>query len=221
MRRREFQMEDSQTIRDFLLEMSFGFLATHRDEYPGITPINFVFTDVALAPSEESRLPSPTGALYFHGSRIGQKMRDLQRNPRASFAVAREFALIPSYFTDPELACPATAFFKSVILRGTLNEVEDLEHKRLVLEEFMRKLQPEGGYLPFDLNHKEYRKNIKGVSLVRLMPTAITAKFKFGQNRGGKERELTIQGLENRNRSGDRETLLEMQRCPYHREAQK
>ncbi|HMZ64417.1 MAG TPA: pyridoxamine 5'-phosphate oxidase family protein, partial [Leptospiraceae bacterium] len=119
MRRSEFNMKEKEEIDSFLLKMSYGFLATHSsDEFPNLIPINYVwFRD----------------KFYFHGARTGRKMTEMKANEKVSFAIADEYSIIPSYFTDPKFACPATSFFKSVIAYGVLEIIEDLDEKVLAL----------------------------------------------------------------------------------------
>lgn len=202
MRRSEFKTENQEEINSFLESMSFGFLATHSsDEYPNILPINFVWSK---------------NVIYFHGARTGSKITELRKNSRVTFTVADEFSVIPSYFTDPKFACPATSFFKSVIIYGQLEFVEELEEKVFALTEFMKKLQPEGGYSPFDLEDAEYKKQIKGVNILKLIPEKISAKFKFGQNRDLDTWGKTIKGLEERNSPRDKEIIENMKKtCPF------
>jgi nitroimidazol reductase NimA-like FMN-containing flavoprotein (pyridoxamine 5'-phosphate oxidase superfamily) len=102
LRRKEFSITDRQEIEQFLSEMSFVFLGTiNEDGFPDITPLNFVYYK---------------GSIYIHGSKIGQKFKNISQHLNVTFAVASEYALLPSNFTDPNLACPASAFFKSVIV---------------------------------------------------------------------------------------------------------
>ncbi len=116
MRRDEFVETDWAEIEDFLAKVSFGFLATKGDsDYPSIVPLNFVWAN---------------GALYFHSSRIGQKIKELKANNAVTFCIADEVALIPSYFTSEKLACPATAFFRSVMVYGKAVFVDDLAGAR-------------------------------------------------------------------------------------------
>lgn len=202
MRRKEFTVEQDADIEAFLDQMSFGFLSQARPEFPSITPLNYVIY---------------RGDVCFHGSRIGEKMQLLKAGTAAAFCVAREVSIIPSYFSGAEIACPATAFFKSVVIRGTLEEVTDLEEKCLILTALMQKLQPDGRYSPFDLSNPEYLKNVKGVSVVRLRSQERTAKFKFGQNQPASKWKQILGNLLGRARPGDIEAAEEMQkRCPFH-----
>lgn len=203
MRRNEHFEHDTREIEDFLARMSFGFLATASEsEYPNIVPLNFVWHN---------------GAIYFHSSRLGQKIKELKRNNRVTFSVADEVALIPSYFTSEKLACPATAFFKSVMIFGRAEFVEEVDEKVGALSAFMKKLQPEGGYQPFDINDDEYRRQIKSVLVTKIQPDAVTAKFKFGQNRNEEEWTKLRDGLMKRDKTRDGEAVAAMEkRCPFH-----
>ncbi|WP_308635588.1 pyridoxamine 5'-phosphate oxidase family protein [Paenibacillus silvisoli] len=208
MRRREFEMNDVENreeIESFLQEMSFGFLGTVTpDGEPGMTPLNFVYTG---------------GSVYFHGSRIGEKMTQLKANERVTFMAAKEYAIIPSYFTDPLMACPATAFFKSVRIAGRATVVDDPHEKAAALEALMRKLQPEGGYKTIDADDPDYVPRLKGVAVVRIDADRITGKFKFGQNAKPDMIAAITDGLANRGLPQDAETIeLMKQYCPHHKQ---
>lgn len=192
MRRDEFAMEDQQEIEDFLSGMSFGFLGTADEEgIPRVTPLNFAYVN---------------GAFYFHGSRMGEKMDHLRRTPAVCFTIADEYALIPSYFSDPEMACPATAYFKSVTAIGEVVIVDDLEEKALAMEALMTKLQPEGGYRTIDASDRAYIPRLKGVAVIKLAPQRMSAKFKFGQNLKPDRLQAVVEGLECRGKERDEET---------------
>ncbi|WP_438448141.1 pyridoxamine 5'-phosphate oxidase family protein [Gorillibacterium sp. sgz5001074] len=203
MRRTEFSVEEQAEIEAFLKECSFGYLGTvGEDGWPHLTPLNYVYRN---------------GHIYFHGSRRGAKMSEIAAAKNVSFAVAREYAIVPSYFSDPRQACPATAFFKSVHIRGTAEPVEDLAEKADALSGLMEKLQPEGGYAPITPDDPAYRGELKGVSVVRINVSELTAKFKFGQNMDGERREKVMEGLQARGRPDDAETVELMKKyCPYH-----
>lgn len=204
MRRNEFQIAEQQEVTEFLQEASFGFLGTMgEDGWPHVTPLNFVYRN---------------GYIYFHGSRSGAKMEEITAAEKVSFAVAKEYAIIPSYYTDPKLACPATAFFKSVHIRGVAEKVEELTEKADVLTGLMEKLQPEGGYVPITPENPDYRGVLKAVAVVRIRITECTAKFKFGQNLKEENREKVMAGLTERGLPQDAETMELMRKyCPMHR----
>ncbi|WP_334075782.1 MULTISPECIES: pyridoxamine 5'-phosphate oxidase family protein [Paenibacillus] len=203
MRRKEFAVEDDREVEQFLREMSFGFLGTvGADGWSRVTPLNFVYDGRCF---------------YFHGSLSGEKMKHLKQDPRVSFTVAKEYAIIPSYFTDPQLACPATAFFKSVMVRGLAEPVQSPEEKAAALTLFMQKLQPEGEYDPITVEDPKYIGQLKAVSLYKIVPEEISAKFKFGQNLNEDRFSNIVAGLEHRNLELDSETAALMKRfCPKH-----
>ncbi|UUZ84248.1 pyridoxamine 5'-phosphate oxidase family protein [Paenibacillus sp. P26] len=203
MRRKEFSVQEQSEIEAFLQEMSFGFLGTTgADGWPHLTPLNYTYHN---------------GHIYFHGSKKGGKMSEIAESGKVSFAVAKEFAIIPSYFTDPRQACPATAFFKSVHIRGLAEPVDDLEEKAEVLGSLMRKLQPEGGYAPIMPEDPKYAGELKAVSVVRITIQEMTAKFKFGQNLNEKRRDQVIEGLEERDNPDDGATVEMIRKyCPFH-----
>jgi uncharacterized protein len=203
MRRKEFEIMDEAETEQFLQEMSFGVLGTnYEDGWPELTPLNFVYYK---------------DHLYFHGSVAGRKMKNIKADQRVTFSVAKEYAIIPSYFKDPKLACPATAFFKSVLIKGIANRVTDLGEKADALAAFMRKLQPEGGYAQIDPADPDYTGQLKGTSVVRITVNELTAKYKFGQNMKAADYGKVTEGLLQRNEELDKETLSMMQRfCPHH-----
>ncbi|MFW5434963.1 pyridoxamine 5'-phosphate oxidase family protein [Paenibacillus apiarius] len=203
MRRKEFELMDTAETEQFLQEMSFGILGTiNQDGWPELTPLNFVYHD---------------NYLYFHGSVAGQKMKNLKADQKVTFAVAKEYAIIPSYFKDPKLACPATAFFKSVLIKGYAEILSDLTEKAKALSAFMHKLQPEGGYDPIDPADPDYTGQIKSTSVVRVTVHDLSAKYKFGQNMNSSDFEKVTDGLLKRNKEMDRETVAMMQAfCPLH-----
>src|SRR5690606_17952242 len=114
------------------------------------------------------------------------------------------------------LACPATAYFKSVLFRGHAEPVDDLEEKARALEAMMRKLQPEGGYDPIRADDERYTGQLKAVAVVKLVPEDVSAKFKFGQNLQEEKRSAVMDGLAERGAPMDEETRrLMMQYCPH------
>jgi uncharacterized protein len=205
--KKEFAIENKDSeIEAFFTEMTFGFLGTiSPDGWPHVTPLNFVYFN---------------DCIYFHGSKIGQKMVDLKHAAdKVTFSVAKEYAIIPSYFSDPKLACPATAFFKSVYIKGSASIVIDLAEKAAALTAFMEKLQPEGGYDLISIEDPAYVPQLKGVSVVRIKIQEKTAKFKFGQNWKDTRIEQTADLLHERNRELDEATIALMKQfCPHHKE---
>lgn len=205
MRRKEFEVMDQEETLQFLQEVSFGVLGSNgEDGWPQLTPLNFVYHE---------------GCLYFHGSHAGQKMKNLKSDTRVTFSVAKEYAIIPSYWSDAKLACPATAFFKSVLIKGHAELVTDLQVKAAALSAFMQKLQSEGGYEQIDPLDSDYIPQLKATSVVRIVISEMSAKFKFGQNMQEERLRRITAGLIERDLELDAETAALMKAyCPHHRE---
>ncbi len=155
-------------ISDFLEEMTFGFLSTlDKEGSPNIKPVNYVFHD---------------GNIYFHGKYGGEKAKESWKGGRVCFAVANEYSYIPSYAKGGDDACPATVFFKSVILKGEISRLKNLEKKAEVLTVLMKKMQPEMRHRPITPKDPEYLKTLKMTAVFEIKTTSISGKFKFGQN---------------------------------------
>jgi nitroimidazol reductase NimA-like FMN-containing flavoprotein (pyridoxamine 5'-phosphate oxidase superfamily)/ribosomal protein S18 acetylase RimI-like enzyme len=141
------------------------------------------------------------GALAFHGAPAGEKLEALGR--AAVLSAEEVVAPIPSYFVDPERACPATTFYRSAQVHGVLEPVEDAEEKARVLAALMAKLQPEGGHVPVDATHPLYRKAVAGLLIVRVSLECVDGKAKLGQNRRPEELAVIFERLWARGLPGD------------------
>jgi nitroimidazol reductase NimA-like FMN-containing flavoprotein (pyridoxamine 5'-phosphate oxidase superfamily)/ribosomal protein S18 acetylase RimI-like enzyme len=140
-------------------------------------------------------------ALYFHGAPAGEKMRGLGR--RAVVSVEETVASIPSFFIDPERACPATTYYVSAQAHGAIEEVTDLETKARVLADLMSKYQPEGGFVPIRASDPLYRKAVAGLLVARVKLDRIDCKAKLGQNRSPEERARILERLWERGHERD------------------
>jgi len=189
--RKVFEITNKNIINDVIQKAEYGTLALCMDNKPYSIPINFVEID---------------GEVFFHGAKKGKKIEVIKNNSNASFSVVEDYSLLPSYFsTDTGTACPATQLYKSVILDGQIQFVEDYEEKVNALETLMKKLQKEGKYIP--LNHEMYKKAITAVCIYKLVPTTISAKFGLGQHFNKERYERVIRHLEERGTKKDLETL--------------
>lgn len=141
------------------------------------------------------------GGLAFHGAPVGEKSETVGRAAVAN--VEEIVAEIPSYFVDPERACPATTYFRSAQVHAVLEPVEDPAAKARVLAALMAKYQPEGGHVPIDASHPMYRKAVDGILIVRLALDDVSGKGKLGQNRSPEERKIILERLWARGREGD------------------
>jgi predicted FMN-binding regulatory protein PaiB len=102
---------------------------------------------------------------------------------------------------------------------GQAEPLQDLDIKGKVLQRFMEKLQPQGGYIPIDAADPRYKGQLKAVAVVRIVPERMSAKFKFGQNLTAERFDHISGELEQRNEGRDAETAEMMRKyCPFHQE---
>ena len=176
-----FDITDKDLIREMLNGAEYGVLALCGQK-PYAVPVNFVYFDESI---------------YFHGSPKGKKMRLLKANNSVSFNITTDSTIIPSYFSSTEeLACPASAFFKSIIIDGEAEIIDNREAVANVFTAMMNKLQPEGKFIGFDSS--KYNTQFSALSVVKINIHEISAKFKFGQNLNPQRFQMVIEHLEQR-----------------------
>lgn len=145
------------------------------------------------------------GALHFHAAPVGEKSELVGR---PVVAAAEEIvATVPSYFSDPERACPATTLYRSAQAHGAVATVEARHDKARVLQALMRKYQPEGQHVPIDVDHPRfealYGKQVDAIWIGRLPLDRVDGKHKLAQNRSPEERVQLCEHLWARGRDGD------------------
>ena len=111
MRRQDKEVTEPEAIAQVLDTAEWGTLGlVAADGHPVLVPLNFLHLD---------------GRIYFHGSPAGEKMDCLAHSGAATFLVVDAYAQVPSYAFDPVRACPATQYFKSVLLYGQIGRVTE------------------------------------------------------------------------------------------------
>lgn len=194
MRRKEFEETDRKVALEVLDSARIGHLAGLDDlGLPVVLPFNFVRVGEQVVMHG-----SPRG---FLAKRIGQQVR---------FLAYDRVTWIPSTWRHPELACPATTFYRSVLLTGLLGETTELEQKGRFLQKFMERYQPEGGYRPIEAEHPLYKGPLSALTVLHLGIEKFECKVKMGQHLTGKQRLGVIQGLLGRDAAGDRDCALEV-----------
>ncbi len=187
----QFEIKNRNLIYDVLDKTEYGTLALSVDNSPYAVPLNFVRINESI---------------YFHGALQNKKMKMLEQNPRVSFSVVENYALIDSDFSSTEgLACPATQFFKSVSIDGVASLVTHRDEKAKVFEALMKKLQPKGGYRPF--SDREYDTAIKATAVVKIEIKKLECKFKFGQHLSEQRFEMILSHLQKRGTQVDLKTV--------------
>jgi len=190
-----FEIKEKKTIEALLNRAEYGTLALCKEGKPYSIPVNFVLFD---------------DAIYFHGSHKGRKMETLADNTQVSLSIVENYSLIQSYFSSNDgSACPATQFFKSVVIDGQATIIEEQHEKAKVLEALMQKLQPEGNYTP--LTDERYTKALKATAVVKIEIEELKCKFKFGQHLNQERFDMIIKHLEERGETIDLETVKMME----------
>ena len=186
-----FKITEKSIINEVLDKAEYGTLALSHEDKPYAVPLNFVRME---------------DDIYFHGALKNKKMKMLEQNPHVSFSVVESYSLIASFFSSTDgLACPATHFFKSVSIDGVAEVVENREEKAMMFETMMQKLQPEGGYKPF--SDEAYNKALKATAVVKIVPSTVSCKFKFGQHLDKERFDRILKYLKERNSTIDNETI--------------
>lgn len=141
------------------------------------------------------------GQLAFHAAPIGEKM---EVEDRAVVVSAFEpVAQIPSYFLDPERACPATTLYRSAQAHGVLRSIEEPAFRAEVLARLMERFQPEGRHTPIEADSPLYKKAIAGLFLGAVPLDRVDGKDKLMQNRTAADRAQVIACLWRRGDPGD------------------
>jgi nitroimidazol reductase NimA-like FMN-containing flavoprotein (pyridoxamine 5'-phosphate oxidase superfamily) len=195
--KKAFEITDDKIISEILDNAEYGTLALCIENKPYSVPINFVESD---------------GEIFFHGEKKGKKIDMMKQNQNASFSVVEDYSLLPSYFSsDKGDACPATHMFKSIIVNGVIEFIEEYDEKVKAMSALMLKLQKEGKYIP--LNHEMYKKALNALCVYKLIPVEKKAKFKLGQNFNEERYTRVVSHLEERGNAKDLATIELLKEC--------
>ncbi len=193
MRRKEFLITEEKALAEILNQTEWGTLAlTEKNGTPYQVPVNHVWFN---------------SSLYFHSAINGKKIKLLKNNEKAHFNAVLPLSIIPSYYTDPEMACNGTQFFLSVSMAGNARFETDPVQKGKVLSALMQKLQAEGGYGAIDPENERYRKELKATALVEIKPQEMAGKFKLGQNLTMETKKHIVNELHKRGKEIDLLTI--------------
>ena len=147
----------------------------------------------------------PGWGLAFHGARKGEKLDCIGQ--LAVVSTAEQVADVPSTFTHPDRACPATTFYRSAQLHGVIERIEDPERKAAVLQGLMERYQPEGGYRPIRATDPFYAGAVRGVEVFGVRAERIVAKVALAQNKPDAVRAERITQLWRRGNRTDHEAV--------------
>jgi len=198
VRRGELASNDPAVFRELTNEVMVGYL--------GIVTTSGVPRSIAL------NFAALGQDITFHGALDGEKYELLQDDPPAGFTIVKEYSYIPSHWSAPRYACPATQFFKSLEIKGTCGLVSDLAEKAAALQAMMEKHQPEGSYDHIDHTVPQYKKALEHVGVYRVRCASWTGKVKFGQNEPEKLRRIFVERLRERGGAMDEATAVEIEK---------
>ena len=119
MRRTEREITERQRIDDILHQATVVYLAMVEEGNPHVVPLNFGYDGTAL---------------YLHSALEGRKIEILRRNPRVSFALHVDDAIIPG-----EVGCAWSARYRSVMGEGKVVFLETPEERRYALDTILGK----------------------------------------------------------------------------------
>ena len=171
MRQSKKEIKDREVIVGLLNSCHVGRLGTvGADGYPMVKPLNFAYRD---------------GAIYFHTAREGEKIEDIKRDNRVCFEIDLPIALVKSLGSP----CRAEYLYRSVIIKGRAQILEDVSERRRGLALLMQKYQPEGGYGKFP------EEKLKFTGVVRIDIEELTGKEDLGKEQ---LREAAINVLEDK-----------------------
>ncbi len=150
---------DTAIIEEFLAVTRTGVIGISGAKYPYCVPVNYVWKD---------------GAVYFHGLGSGKKVQLLKDNPEVSFTVYQEFGTVK----DP-VPCHADTSYRSVMLFGHVEKVEDFNESADALQAIVEKFMP--GFYPGKISStlaEKYRSahDNKAVAVYKIIPVEKTAK---------------------------------------------
>ncbi|SHI51240.1 hypothetical protein SAMN05444401_0867 [Clostridium amylolyticum] len=147
------QLTDEK-IKNLLLRVQTGSFSTiNTDGTPYTTPVHFVYMD---------------NQIYIHGLPKGQKIDNSIRNDKIGFLAYD----MQGFLLDPNGAvCDTNTEYESVIITGNATLVEDIEAKRIGLQNIVQKYTPHLA----DLILPEPM--IKGTAVIQINILEVTGKY--------------------------------------------
>jgi nitroimidazol reductase NimA-like FMN-containing flavoprotein (pyridoxamine 5'-phosphate oxidase superfamily) len=160
---KKYEIKSRQKIIEFLNSQPVGRIASiDKRGYPQVIPMNFVHYDEAV---------------YMHSHPFGEKLDNINVNPKVGFEVDEHICFLPSYYFHPTDASQADTLYISVVIKGLAEIVLDLDEKASALNALMKKYQKEGHYEQLDAQMPTVRE----VAVIKVTPTDMRGKYKIGQ----------------------------------------
>lgn len=134
--RRKDRAKDEEWVKNYLKTAPFAAIATLHGEQPFINQNIFVFDE------EEN-------CIYFHTAKEGRARYNIERHTKVCLSVGEMDRLLPA-----DVALEFSVEYKSVIVFGTAEIIEDDEKAKYALQRLMTK------YFPNHIPGKDYREII-------------------------------------------------------------
>ena len=194
MRKKYCAVTDSEDIIRILERCRIGRLATNGvDGFPYIVPLNFVYW---------------RGSVYFHCARKGEKMDNIQRDPKVCFEVDIPLSYVGRECNLQLPPCQVHQLYHSVILRGLAEIVEDIDEKVAALNALMARHEerPDFNEIKADMT------GVKICNVVAVRIESITAKSDLLQKKTDDEKNHVAEYLARRDLPGDPEAASLLRR---------
>ena len=117
-------VESREEMEKLLLEENVGYLGLSLDGKPYVVPLNFHYAD---------------GKILFHCAFTGKKLDYMKANPDVCFTVGRQAGGV----RDHAGANPCHVDSDSVICYGRARVLEDLDERKMALNNFNRRFHPD------------------------------------------------------------------------------
>lgn len=153
MRRQDREITDPKKIDEILRRGECLHLGLCDGQEPYVVPLNYGFE------RQNGRV-----VFYFHGAREGKKLEIIRKNPRAAFCVD-----VGHQLDAGDAACEYSYFYESVMGRGTVTVLEELEEKRRGLARIFAQYVPDK---PFDGKEQA----LAAVTVLRLEAECLSGK---------------------------------------------
>ncbi len=152
--RMKTHMMTKEKIEDLLNRTTTCSIATlNADGTPYVTPMHHIFHN---------------GYIYMHGLPKGTKIDNIKANPRVSITAYE----MDSLLLDPKgNACDTNTKYQSVIISGMAAIITEVEYKREILMEIVKKYAPQlsDAVLPENM--------VAGTAVIKVQILDITGKY--------------------------------------------
>lgn len=186
MRRKFNEVTDQKDIEAILLGARIGRLATlGQDGYPYITPVNYVYLH---------------GSIYFHCALQGEKLDNLQREPKVCFAVDRPLAYLDTGFDRDMAVCDVGQYYQSVVIRGRAEIILGMAEKVEALNALMACHEGDPKFAAITAATPA----VARCAVVAVRIESLTAKANLAQKKSAEDKEKICAYLQKRDLPGDK-----------------